>query len=163
MTANRGVVNKRNASRSTGPRTEAGKLRSRSNALRHGLAAERTLQHYDDPDVRIWTSYLLQDYPDLPVEDLPGGLSYGLAETFTRSVFNVFRTRDVKSVLFDHLVKACTTVGGADIDGLLADLERAARYEQRAFSRRQQLLRQWCVAVERCRYAARKRSHVIRT
>ncbi|RAI41098.1 hypothetical protein CH338_04175 [Rhodoplanes elegans] len=121
------------------------------------------VQHYDDPDVRRWTSYLLQDYPDLPVEDLPGGLSYGLAETFTRSIFNVFRTRDAKSVLFDRLAKACTAVGRSDIDGLLADLERVARYEQRAFSRRQQLLHQWCVAVERCRHASRRSNNPTRT
>jgi hypothetical protein len=33
------AANRRNARRSTGPRTTAGKLRVRRNALRHGLAA----------------------------------------------------------------------------------------------------------------------------
>jgi hypothetical protein len=34
-------ANRRNALRSTGPKTENGKRRSRVNAVRHGLAAER--------------------------------------------------------------------------------------------------------------------------
>lgn len=33
------AANRRNATRSTGPRTLSGKARSRTNALRHGLAA----------------------------------------------------------------------------------------------------------------------------
>jgi hypothetical protein len=37
------AANRRNAERSTGPRTAAGKERSRRNALRHGLAAEQIL------------------------------------------------------------------------------------------------------------------------
>jgi hypothetical protein len=40
--------NKRNASRSTGPRTPGGKLRSRNNARRHGLATRIE----DDPEAQ---------------------------------------------------------------------------------------------------------------
>jgi len=36
-------TNRRNARRSTGPRTKAGKKRSRWNAFRHGLTAKKTL------------------------------------------------------------------------------------------------------------------------
>ena len=34
------IANQQNARHSTGPRTEAGKRRSRRNAIRHGLTAE---------------------------------------------------------------------------------------------------------------------------
>ncbi len=43
-------ANKGNASRSTGPRTAAGKARSRRNAFRHGLASIDTA----DPEVAAW-------------------------------------------------------------------------------------------------------------
>src|ERR1700690_470258 len=41
-------VNRRNASRSTGPVTEAGKHRSRRNAVRHGLCAETVVGTLED-------------------------------------------------------------------------------------------------------------------
>ena len=41
-------ANRRNASRSTGPRTEAGKGRVRLNALKHGLAAETVVLPHED-------------------------------------------------------------------------------------------------------------------
>src|SRR5580692_10826464 len=41
-------ANRRNAFRSTGPKTEAGKKRSRRNAVRHGLTAETVIDVLED-------------------------------------------------------------------------------------------------------------------
>ena len=43
------AANRRNARKSTGPRTSAGKLRSRSNALKHGLTAETVITVFENP------------------------------------------------------------------------------------------------------------------
>ena len=43
------AANRLNAKNSTGPRTDAGKRRSRRNAIRHGLTAETTIGVLEDP------------------------------------------------------------------------------------------------------------------
>jgi hypothetical protein len=43
------AANRQNARSSTGPRTEYGKLRSRRNAMRHGLTAETVIDVLEDP------------------------------------------------------------------------------------------------------------------
>ncbi len=43
------AANRKNASSSTGPRTEHGKRRSRRNAIRHGLTAETVIDVLEDP------------------------------------------------------------------------------------------------------------------
>ena len=43
------AANRQNAEKSTGPRTEYGKRRSRRNAMRHGLAAETVIDVLEDP------------------------------------------------------------------------------------------------------------------
>jgi hypothetical protein len=43
-------ANRRNANRSTGPNTEAGKQRSRRNAVRHGLCSETVVESVEDID-----------------------------------------------------------------------------------------------------------------
>src|SRR5215472_10712969 len=43
-------ANRRNASKSTGPTTAAGKRRSRCNAVRHGLTAETVIGALEDAD-----------------------------------------------------------------------------------------------------------------
>src|SRR5258706_14034990 len=41
--------NRRNAQRSTGPKTQSGKQRSSQNAVRHGLSAETVIGPLEDP------------------------------------------------------------------------------------------------------------------
>jgi hypothetical protein len=43
-------ANRRNTLKSTGPASEAGKERSRRNAMRHGLTAETVVEPLEDPD-----------------------------------------------------------------------------------------------------------------
>ena len=56
-------ANRRNALRSTGPRTKAGKERSRANALRHGLTAETVVGTLEDAeDYKAFEAAIIADY-----------------------------------------------------------------------------------------------------
>src|SRR3954447_22155951 len=56
-------ANRRNARRSTGPTTEQGKLRSRRNAVRHGLTAETVIGALEDAeDYRAFEASVIADY-----------------------------------------------------------------------------------------------------
>jgi hypothetical protein len=56
-------ANRRNATRSTGPTTEAGKHRSRRNAVRHGLSAETVVEIIEDvDDYRGFEAAIIADY-----------------------------------------------------------------------------------------------------
>ncbi len=56
-------ANRRNALRSTGPRTEEGKRSSRANAFRHGLTAETVVARVEDAeDYRAFEAAVIADY-----------------------------------------------------------------------------------------------------
>ena len=56
-------ANRRNSQRSTGPKTEEGKRRSRRNAMRHGLCAETVIEVVEDiEDYREFESAILADF-----------------------------------------------------------------------------------------------------
>jgi hypothetical protein len=56
-------ANRRNALKSTGPRTEAGKQQSRRNALRHGLTAETIVSALEDAeDYQAFEEAITADY-----------------------------------------------------------------------------------------------------
>src|SRR4051812_30695487 len=56
-------ANRRNARRSTGPITEDGKLKSRRNAVRHGLTAETVIGALEDADdYQAFEAALIADY-----------------------------------------------------------------------------------------------------
>ena len=64
MTSHRQIeANRRNALRSTGPKTEAGKEISRRNAVRHGLTAETVISVLEDAeDYRAFEEAITADY-----------------------------------------------------------------------------------------------------
>jgi hypothetical protein len=55
-------ANRRNALTSTGPKTEAGKRRSRRNAVRHGLTAETVIALEDIEDYQAFEAAVAVDY-----------------------------------------------------------------------------------------------------
>ena len=56
-------ANRRNAIRSTGPRTEEGKRQTRRNAVRHGLCAETVIEIVEDiEDYRAFEATVIADY-----------------------------------------------------------------------------------------------------
>jgi hypothetical protein len=56
-------ANRRNSRRSTGPTTEEGKLRSRRNAVRHGLTAETVIGALEDAeDYKAFEAAVIADY-----------------------------------------------------------------------------------------------------
>ncbi len=56
-------ANRRNAPRSTGPKTEDGKERSRANAFRHGLTAETIVASLEDAeDYSAFEAAIISDY-----------------------------------------------------------------------------------------------------
>lgn len=64
MTSARQIAaNRLNARRSTGPRSENGKLRSRQNAIRHGLTAETVIGVLEDPcEYAVFEAAIIADY-----------------------------------------------------------------------------------------------------
>jgi hypothetical protein len=64
MTSYRQIeANRRNALKSTGPRTEAGKQASRCNAVRHGLTAETVIGALEDAeDYKAFEATITADY-----------------------------------------------------------------------------------------------------
>jgi hypothetical protein len=64
MTSHRQIeANRRNALRSTGPRTEVGKQASRRNAVRHGLTAETVISALEDAaDYKAFEAAITADY-----------------------------------------------------------------------------------------------------
>ena len=129
MTSQRKIeANRRNAKRSTGPKTVLGKMRSRANALKHGLAAA-TLRPVEKPDDKELLEALLGEGQPSPVQH-------------EQALAIVEATRELEYVRF---VRAKVVKFADDTDFVWSNFVDAAigtdRYERRALARRRKAVK----------------------
>jgi hypothetical protein len=95
-------ANRLNASKSTGPKTEAGKQRSRRNAVRHGLTAETVIGSLEDAeDYREFQAAVIADY------DAQSAVERELVQRLASLLWRLRRATTIETGLFeiqaDHL------------------------------------------------------------
>src|SRR3954452_24947743 len=89
-------ANRRNACRSTGPTTEQGKLRSRRNAVRHGLTAETVISALDDTeDYKAFEAAVIADY------DAQSAVERELVLRLASLLWRIRRANTMETGLFD--------------------------------------------------------------
>jgi len=132
MTSERKTIsNRKNAQKSTGPRSELGRLRSRRNALRHGLAVAIGSDPSFSKDIESLATILAS------------GRSGQLVQEFARqgaeAHLDLVRIRQHRAERLDATLGnlKSTLEDYAELNNNLAQLER---YERRAFSRRKRAL-----------------------
>jgi hypothetical protein len=126
-------ANRRNALRSTGPRTDAGRAASRRNALKHGLTAERIIlfdEHRDEFE---------RFYGDLIAALKPRGpMEHQLAERIAINAWRLRRAYRVESGLFERARSAWregATEQTSDIDLIFIRLSTSGGDELAKLSR----------------------------
>ena len=97
MTTSRQIeANRRNARHSTGPRTDEGKLRSRRNAVRHGLTAETVISALEDADdYRAFEAAVIADY------DAQSAVERELVLRLASLLWRIRRATTVETGLFE--------------------------------------------------------------
>jgi hypothetical protein len=89
-------ANRRNARKSTGPVTEEGKKRSRSNAVRHGLTAETVIATLEDTeDYQAFEAAIIADY------DAQSAVERELALRLASLLWRLRRATAIETGLFD--------------------------------------------------------------
>jgi hypothetical protein len=144
MTSLRKVIsNRNNAQQSTGPRSRAGKFRSSRNATKHGLSrvgAEVSEISLEDLE---HARLMLEEVTEAPSE----------IRELAIKIANLRQIQEIRLSMFRDWINWCRTlqsapgssnsrIGEGDLLRETNMLARSARYEQRAVSQRNKLLRQ---------------------
>jgi hypothetical protein len=110
-------ANRLNALKSTGPRTEEGKRRSRCNAIRHGLTAETVIADLEDPeDYESFEATIIADYD--PVTAVERELVLRLASVLWR----LRRATGIETALFQSAANQPFQLETKVISGAAMDL-----------------------------------------
>lgn len=131
MTTDRKIEsNRKNAQKSTGPRSGAGRHRSRANALRHGLAVAIGSQPSFSKDIETLAKALVGDR----------GLPTEFAREVAEAELDLLRVRKIRASQFNTVVDNPDVTPEAYAE-LAENLSKLERYERRAYSRRKRALR----------------------
>jgi hypothetical protein len=135
----RAAVNRKNAARSTGPRTEEGKRRSSLNALRHGLTGQTVVLPEDD--LAAYQKHCAQFHAELKPQGL---LETKTVQTIADTYWRLDRIRAMENNLFslgfhelsgdlssDDPAIHCALAQAKSLDGRGDLLGRLSLYEQR--------------------------------
>lgn len=141
----RAAANRRNAKRSTGPRSEEGKRRSSQNARRHGLSVPSVHSDSSVDAIEQFVTALLSGYSRQQDELRPVARLLAAAEA------ELARIRSVRRDLFrsmdtDNTVRAPGEV--SKIATALDNISKLSRYEKGARSRREKAIRKWLLTLE---------------
>jgi hypothetical protein len=110
-------ANRLNALKSTGPRTEEGKRRSRCNAIRHGLTAQTVIVGLEDPqDYESFEATIIADYD--PVTAVERELVLRLASVLWR----LRRATGIETALFQSAANQPFQLETKVISGAAMDL-----------------------------------------
>jgi len=113
-------ANRLNALKSTGPRTEEGKRRSRCNAIRHGLTAETIIAGLEDPeDYESFEATIIADYD--PTTAVERELVLRLASLLWR----LRRATGIETALFQSVMQQSAQFQSKAISGATANLLRS--------------------------------------
>jgi hypothetical protein len=132
MTSERKATsNRKNAQKSTGPRSEVGRNHSRRNALRHGLAVSIGTDPFFSKDIEALANILASGSTGLTVGEF--------ARQAAEAEIDLLRIRKVRASRLNAVYSnpESNSVDFLELDESLAKLER---YERRAISRRNSAL-----------------------
>jgi hypothetical protein len=99
-------ANRRNALKSTGPKTEAGKQQSRCNAVRHGLTAETVIGALEDAeDYQAFEATIIADY------DAQSAVERELVLRLASLLWRLRRATVMETGLFEIQASICAATG----------------------------------------------------
>jgi len=111
------LANQQNAQHSTGPRTEAGKRRSRRNAVRHGLTAETVIDTLENAaDYKAFERAIKSDYS--PQTAIEGQLVSRLASLLWRLRRAVIVESGLLNMQAETIQSPCSRPTNEDVDRL---------------------------------------------
>ena len=101
------AANRRNAQRSTGPRTAEGKKAVRLNAVKHGMTAKViVMPHESEPDYHEIRAALIEDYAPATSQELM------LVDQIAAGYWRTIRARRFETAMFDNQLRTHKRAAG---------------------------------------------------